>query len=98
MTNTTVVNGVNTTALSDTIEAVRAKRELGEVTFKVNGEWRGGFQLESATGDLVQAGEADTRRAGKFRMSSDEPQALLGGDTAVSPGSTSSRLWPAATR
>ena len=35
---------------------------------------------------MTQAGAPDESRAGKFRMNSDEPAALLGSDTAVSPG------------
>ena len=86
MTSTTLINGVDVDALKSTVEAVREQRSLGEVTFKVNGSWKGGFRLDSATGELVQAGKADSARAGKFRMESDEPKALLGSDTAVSPG------------
>lgn len=81
-----VINGVDTAALRNTIEAVRNERSLGEVTFTVDGEWTGGFRLTSETGSLIQAGERDESRAGKFQMGSDEPAALLGSDTAVSPG------------
>jgi uncharacterized OsmC-like protein len=86
MSSVTAINGVNVGALKDTIEAVRAERSLGEVTFSVDGEWSGGFRLSAATGSMVQAGTTDTSRKGKFQMSSDEPAALLGSDTAVSPG------------
>ena len=85
MTTATASNGVDVAALRDTIEAVRQDRALGEVTFSVDGTWAGGLRLEAATGSLVQAGKADETRAGKFTMSSDEPAALLGTDTAVSP-------------
>lgn len=81
----TMANGVDLHALKDTIEAVRGNRSLGEVTFAVNGEWTGGFRVNSRTGSLTQAGQPDPNRDGKFTMSSDEPAALLGTDTAVSP-------------
>jgi uncharacterized OsmC-like protein len=81
-----IVNGVDVQALSQTVEAVRDRRELGEVTFAVNGTWRGGCRLNAETGSLVQGGETDASRSGKFQMSSDEPNALLGSDTAASPG------------
>ncbi len=85
-TNTqSTVNGVDLDALRATADAVRGDRKLGEVTFAVNGAWQTGFQLKSETGGLVQAGETDETRAGKFQMSSDEPSSLLGTDTAVSP-------------
>lgn len=85
MPSATAINGVNVGALKDTIEAVRNERSLGEVTFSVDGTWSGGFRLDAATGTLVQAGTADESRSGKFTMASDEPSALLGTDTAISP-------------
>lgn len=85
MTATTDINGVDLSALKETIHAVTESRRLGEVTFSVDGEWKGGFRLEAETGTLVQGGEADQSRAGRFQMQSDEPAALLGTDTATSP-------------
>lgn len=81
----TITNGVNLNDLKNTIAAVEANRSLGEVTFAVNGEWTGGFRVDSTTGALTQAGESDPDRDGKYSLSSDEPKALLGTDTAVSP-------------
>ncbi len=45
----------------------------------------GGLTARSETSALVQAGEADETRRGKFTVHSDEPVPLLGTDTAVSP-------------
>lgn len=78
-------NGVDLDALKTTVEAVRDDRSLGEVTFAVNGEWSGGFRVDSSTGALAQGGQINSEREGKFTMASDEPEALLGTDTAVSP-------------
>src|SRR4051812_15762792 len=86
MSSEDMVNGVDVDALTDTIEAVRRERSLGEVTFSVDGDWAGGFRLRAETGSLVQAGAPDSSRKGMFSMQSDEPAALLGSDTAVSPG------------
>lgn len=86
MSSSTTINGVDTAALDSTIAAVREDRSLGEVTFAVNGRWDGGFRLAAATGTLVQGSAPDTAREGRFAMRSDEPLALLGTDTAVSPG------------
>ena len=82
----TAVNGVDVEALKDTIEAVRNERSIGEVTFTVDGSWDGGFRLKAETGTMTQGGIADPSRAGKFQMESDEPAALLGSDSATSPG------------
>ena len=55
------INGVDLDALNDTIEAVTNQRDLGRVTFSVDGAWEGGFRLAAATGSLVQAGRPTTR-------------------------------------
>lgn len=86
MSSAATLNGVNVTALKSTIEAVRNTRALGQVTFAVDGTWSGGFRLNAESGTMVQGGVADSSRSGKFSMMSDEPSALLGSDTAVSPG------------
>lgn len=82
---TTIQNGVNLDDLRGTIDAVHGNRALGEVTFALNGTWKGGFRVDARTGALTQAGQPVAERDGKFKMSSDEPTALLGTDTAASP-------------
>lgn len=77
---------VDPTALADTVAAVRKEPTLGHVTFRVDGESGGGLRLISQTGALTQAGQNDQTRSGKFVLQCDEPMALLGSDTAVSPG------------
>ena len=79
------LNGVDVAALRATADAVRKDRTLGNVSFAVHGVWENGFRMNSTTGCLTQAGAVDRSRDGKFAMSSDEPQSLLGSDTAVSP-------------
>ncbi|GAA1891597.1 hypothetical protein GCM10009715_41440 [Paeniglutamicibacter psychrophenolicus] len=82
----TITNDIDPTALEQTIDAVRSNPRLGQVTFSVSGEWTGGFRLQSSTGPLRQGDTLDESRTGRFSMSSDEPTALLGTDSAVSPG------------
>ncbi|MDX3531474.1 OsmC family protein [Streptomyces sp. ID05-39B] len=80
-----VVNEIDVKALQETIDAVRATPKLGQVTFAVDGTWQGGFRIKAQTGALTQGGERDEQRVAKYTMTSDEPTALLGTDTAVSP-------------
>ena len=80
-----VVNEIDVKALRETIDAVRATPKLGQVTFAVDGTWQGGFRIKAQTGALTQGGERDEQRVAKHTMTSDEPTALLGTDTAVSP-------------
>lgn len=72
-------------AIRATQDAVRKQPELGTVTFKVKGTASGGLAIASQTGPLIQNGQADASRDGKFSLVSDEPVALLGTDTGVSP-------------
>lgn len=77
---------IDPTAIADTVDAVKAQPELAHVTFRVASAWTGALSGEAATGALTQAGRDDDSRAGSFRFRSDEPVALLGEDTAASPG------------
>ncbi|MGW1848798.1 OsmC family protein [Streptomyces sp. NPDC001966] len=81
-----VINDIDVQALQDTTAAVAADPKLGQATFSVNGSWQGGCRLTAHTGALTAGGERDEKRVAQFVMSSDEPVALLGTDTAVSPG------------
>lgn len=85
ITQTTARPVADAEAFRATVEAVRAKRELGQVTFTVNAKSTGGLVSRVQTGALIQGGEVDVLRDGKFSVSTDEPVALLGTDTAISP-------------
>lgn len=76
---------LNLQALNDTIAAVRERRELGKVSFNMSSHSRGGLAIDTQTGALTQNGVADHSRRGKFSLTCDEPQALLGTDLGVSP-------------
>lgn len=87
----TEVNTLSTEAFADlagieaTVAAVTEQRELGKVSFSMLSESAGGLTAKTVTGPLTQGGEVDESRRGKFTLRSDEPIALLGTDTAVSP-------------
>lgn len=72
-------------AIRDTIDALRQQPELGKVTFNMKSRSSGGLAVTTRTGPLTQNGQADDSRSGKFSLVSDEPVALLGTDTGVSP-------------
>ena len=76
---------VDPAALTATVEAVSARRELGQVTFTAFSESAGGLTSRTETGPLLQAGVPDETRHGKYTLHSDEPVPLLGTDTAPSP-------------
>lgn len=72
-------------AIKATVEAVREQPALGKVTFNMKSRATGGVALETKTGPIVQNGSPDASRNAKFTLLSDEPVALLGTDTGVSP-------------
>lgn len=76
---------VDLDAVQATLEAVTQNRDLGQVRFTMHSQSSGGLSACTQTGALVQAGEADETRRGKFTVHSDEPVALLGTDSAASP-------------
>lgn len=69
-----------------TIEAIQAQPELANVSFSLHSEWTGGFCANSQTGAITQAGEVDPARTTSFTLDSDEPEVLLGEDSAASAG------------
>jgi putative redox protein len=72
-------------AIRETQDLVRKQPELGKVTFKIRGQANGGLAIATQTGPLIQNGQADNARNGKFSLISDEPVSLLGTDTGASP-------------
>jgi len=73
------------TTIEETVAAVTAERSLGEVTFTMNSQSTGGVSALARTGGMVQAGTVDESREGKFSAITDEPVALMGTDTGISP-------------
>lgn len=83
---TTLLNGVDTAALSETVAAVRQEPALAQVTFTLGSQWLDGCHQIATTGPVRQnRAEIDTRTA-QYTLESDEPAALLGTDKAASPG------------
>lgn len=81
-----VINGVDTQALSETIEAVRNEPTLAQVTFTLDSEWVNGCYQVARTGAVRQNGAEIETKTTRYSLESDEPAALLGTDEAASPG------------
>jgi uncharacterized OsmC-like protein len=81
-----IINGVDTKALSETLDAVRANPELAQVTFTLDSNWVDGCHQSAETGPVRQNGEEVETRTARYSLESDEPAALLGTDKAASPG------------
>ena len=79
-----IVNGVDVTALSQTLDAIRHESKLGAFQFRANNTWLGGGLNRSTFGGFFGAGR-EQARAKSFSFSADEPPVLLGGDKGANP-------------
>ncbi len=80
-----VINGVDVTALSETLEAVGAKPELAQFQFRNANRWIGGSLNRSTIKGFYGAGQEDTTRTRAFEFYADEPSVLLGEDQGANP-------------
>ncbi|MFO7478273.1 MAG: OsmC family protein [Methyloceanibacter sp.] len=79
-----IVNGVDVTALSATLDAVREEPTLGAFRFRASNTWLGGGLNRSTVDGFYGAGQ-EQRREKPFSFGADEPPVLLGGDRAANP-------------
>lgn len=85
LTQPKVVNGVNVTALFDTIEAVKQNNAIAKFNFRATNKWLGGEKNRSTIKEFHGA-LADHRTDGKhFVVENGEAQVLLGEDMAPNP-------------
>ena len=83
-TAATIVNGVDVTALSQTLDAIRREPKLGAFQFRASNTWLGGGLNRSTIDGFHGAGQEQTRSK-PFSFSADEPPVLLGGDKGANP-------------
>jgi uncharacterized OsmC-like protein len=78
MATITARNGIDVQALLETIEAIKAKPELAEFTFRASTRWQEGTRSTARIGSFVHAGAEDETRSEPFTLIGDEPPVLLG--------------------
>ncbi len=103
----TIINGVNVSALSQTVEAVKANPLIAKFRFNVKNEWLDGPRNHSIINGFHGAMQ-DIERSQPFHLHTDEPPILLGRDQNPNPGEfllhalaacvTSSLIYHAAAR
>ena len=76
------VNGIDLQAIDDNIAAITENPACGQVAFRVKTEWKGQTRSESTVESYTLAGEVVPR---SFTIVSDEPQELLGTNSAPNP-------------
>ena len=84
-TKNRIINGVNVSALMDTIEAVKNEPAIADFTFKLENEWRGGDVNRSIIHGFHGACAAQPHEQGPFELINAEPPVLLGGGIAPNP-------------
>jgi uncharacterized OsmC-like protein len=81
----TIVNGVDTGKLSDTIEAIKADASLANFQFRLSNQWIGGGENHSRIDNFYGVGQ-EMRHKQPFCLVSDEPEVLLSGDRGPNAG------------
>ena len=79
-----IVNGVNVTALQNTIEQIKKKKDIAKFTFKAQNKWIGGTANKTTVSDYYGACKTHTRKTPHVFIK-DEPPILLGKDTGANP-------------
>ena len=81
----TVTNGVNVTALFETIDAVKKTPEIADFQFRASNNWLGGDHNRSTINGFYGACEMQPHANGPFVMDNAEPPLLLGEGKAANP-------------
>jgi uncharacterized OsmC-like protein len=80
----TMTNGVDVTALGETLRLLHEKPGLGAFQFRASNRWIGGGLNRSTIQGFYGAGEEHSRPKA-FTMTADEPPVLIGGDQGANP-------------
>jgi uncharacterized OsmC-like protein len=81
---TSVVNGIDTTALLSTVAAIQASPALGACRFRASNRWQDGTHNRTSVDGFFGAQQEMAHRQ-PFAMDADEPAILAGGDIAANP-------------
>src|SRR3954468_8657606 len=81
----TARNGVDTTTMFATLDAIKAQPEIAEFQFRARNRWLGGSHNRSTIRDFYAAGGEDTSRGEAFEIDAGEPGILLGDDAGANP-------------
>lgn len=80
-----ITNGVNVTALFDTIAAVKGNAEIAKFNFRLTNKWMGGEKNRSTIKEFTGALEEHRTDGKSFVAENGEHQVLLGEDKAPNP-------------
>lgn len=80
-----IVNGVNVTALFETVEAIKHNPEIAKFNFRATNVWRGGDRNRSTIKAFTGALSEQRTGVQAFIADNGEPDVLLGNDEAPNP-------------
>ena len=78
-------NGVDTTQMFGTLDAIKAQPELARFAFRARNTWVDGAHNRSTVQRFYGAGQEDDSRERPFVLDAGEPAVLLGTDTGPNP-------------
>lgn len=79
------LNGVDVKRLFETVDAVKENPDLAKFHFRAKSEWETGARTRTTIQDFYGVGQEDKSRTKPFILDSDEPDVLLGGNSAANP-------------
>lgn len=82
---TDTLNGIDVTALTQTLDAIRNKPSLGAFQFRATNRWIDGAHNRSQIKSFYGAGKEDDQRTEPYIMDCDEPPVLMGRDQGANP-------------
>lgn len=80
-----LVNGFDTKAATETIEALKADPSLARFQFRARNTWIDGGENRSTIKDFYGAGREDDSRSVAFEFTNGEPPVLLGNNEGANP-------------
>jgi uncharacterized OsmC-like protein len=81
----TKLNGLDTTTLFATLDAVKNDPSLGRFEFRARNRWIDGGENRSTIKDFYGAGREDDSRDAPFEFTNGEPPVLLGANEGANP-------------
>jgi uncharacterized OsmC-like protein len=85
MKSTATLNGVDTEALVNTVNAIKSDPKLAQCKFRAKNQWIEGGHNCASVKEFYAAGQEDTTRTKPFELKADEPPVLLGTDLGANP-------------
>ena len=84
-TSTSLVNGLDTATMAETVSALKGNPTLATFEFRARNRWISGGENRSTIKDFYGAGAEDTSRPHAFEFTNGEPPVLLGHNEGANP-------------